>query len=314
MEAASFLDKEELKILNSPFVEEYFTGINNNLSEPQFTITNFGLSARDASYWDDKGILPNHCGTGKRRKYNLVQGAWIKLIQQLRALGVSTETIKCLKENLLQEQISLNDVLKNPKAREALEVHLKNMGKLEMLNEIEKDAEAMKTADKPILSTFDLMVKYCVVFRKPLAIMVFPDGTYLPNNLKTLKELNEAYENVDDILNTPHNVVSISKAYQDLVVGWHNQSFFPYLGFMTEQEKEIIATLNEPNIKSVEVTTKDGVLDLLAICKEQKLHPAAKISEIIAKNGYHHIEIKTRNGKPVSYKNKVMKKLKKALK
>ena len=108
MEQVNFLDKEELNLLNSPYVSEYFKGIDNNLCEPLFTITNFGLSARDASYWDEKGILPLHCGTGKRRKYNLVQGTWIKLIQQLRELGVPTETIKKLKNNLLDEKISLN--------------------------------------------------------------------------------------------------------------------------------------------------------------------------------------------------------------
>ena len=313
MDESSFLDKEELELLNSPFVGELFEGIDKSLSEPLFTISHFDLSARDASYWDEKGILPNHCGTGKRRKYNLVQGAWIKLIQQLRELGVSTETIKKLKENLLQEQITLNDVLRDPRAREALELHLKNIGQLEAYQEMQKDAELMKDADKPVLSMFALMVKYCVVLRKPLAIMVFPDGTFLMNNLKKLRDLNEKYENVDDILNTPHSVVSISKAYQSLVVGWSDKPFFPELGIITNEEKEILAVLKDPGLKSVEIKTKDGVLDLMAVCREHKISPGAKISEIIVKNGYHHIDIKTRNGKIVSYSNKQMQKLSKAL-
>ena len=310
MKEESFFDKEELEILNSPYVGELFKDINRNLSEPLFTITDFGLSARDASYWDDKGILPNHCGTGKRRRYNLVQGAWIKLIQQLRDLGVGTDVIKKLKENLLDEQVSLQDVLKNPKAKAALEMYLESIGKLDDFKSVQDDPELQKDAEKPILSLFGLIVKHCVVFRKPLAIMVFPDGSYVPNNLKTLRELNEHYENVDDILNTPHSVVSISRAYQDLVVGWKDRSFFEELGIITEQEKEILRALKEPNLKSVEVRTRDGVLDILAICKEQKLDPATRVSELIAKNGFHHIDIKTRNGKTVHYENKIIKKLK----
>lgn len=313
MKNPSFLDKEELELLNSPFVNELFQDIDKNLSEPLFTISNFDLNARDASYWDDKGILPQHCGKGKRRKYNLVQGTWIKLIQQLRELGVPTDTIKKLKEKLLEEQATLNDVLKNPKAREVLELQLKKMGQLEAFLEAEKDAELMKNADKPIFSLFGMMVKYCVVFRKPFALMVFPDGSYMPNSLKILRDLNEQYENVDDILNTPHAVVSISKAYQSLVVGWREKSFFSELGIITNQEKEILEVLKEPNLVSVEVRTKDGVLDLLAICREHKLSPAARMSDIISKNGYHHIDIKTRKGNIVSYKNMQMQKLSKAL-
>ena len=98
-------------------------------------------------------------------------------------------------------------------------------------------AQTIEDAEKPILSLFGLIVKHCVVFRKPLAIMVFPDGSYMPNNLKTLRELNEHYENVDDILNTPHSVVSISRAYQDLVVGWKDRSFFEELGIMDRHRK-----------------------------------------------------------------------------
>ena len=313
MKTPSFLDKEELELINSPFVNELFEDIDKNLSEPLFTISDFDLNARDASYWDDKGILPRHCGKGKRRKYNLVQGTWIKLIQQLRELGVPTETIKKLKEQLLEEHVTLNDVLKDPKTREVVELQLKKMGHLAAFLEAEKDEELMKNADKPIISLFEMMVKYCVVFRKPFALMVFPDGSYMPNSLKILRDLNEQCENVDDILNTPHMVVSISKAYQSLVVGWREKSFFQELGIITNQEKEILEVLKEPNLVSVEVRTKDGALDLLAICREHKLSPAARMSDIISKNGYHHIDIKTRNGNIVSYKNMQMQKLSKAL-
>ena len=310
MDGSSFLDKEELELLNSPFVAELFEGIDKNLSEPLFTISHFELSARDASYWDEKGILPNHCGTGKRRKYNLVQATWIKLIQQLRELGVPTDTIKKMKENLLEEQVTLNDVLKNPKAREVLELQLKKIGQLETFLESEKNAELMKNADKPIISLFGMMVKYCVVFRKPFALMVFPDGTYMPNSLKILRDLNEQYENVDDILNKPHSVVSISMAYQNLVVGWSAKPFFPELGIFTNQEKEVLASLRLPDLKSVEVIYKDEKIDLLKVCQEQKVTPAHRLSDIISKNGYQNIVINTANGKPIYFENKILKKIK----
>jgi DNA-binding transcriptional MerR regulator len=310
MKIASFLNKDEIEILNSTYVSETFKGIDSNLSEPLFTIGNFGLNARDAAYWDEKGILPNHCGTGKRRKYNLVQGTWIKLIQQLRELGVATDTIKNLKTNLLEESISLNDILRNPKAKEAMELYLKTIGQLEAFEKAQKNSTFSIDANKPILSAFGMMVKYSVVFRKPFAIMVFKDGSYLPNNLNTLRDLNEQFINIEDILNTPHSVVSISMAYQSLVVGWSSEHFFQDLGIITEQEKEILKLLKEPNLSSVEVIFKNEKIDLLKICKEEGVTPAHRLSDIISKNGYHDIVIKTRNGKPIFYKNSVLKKIK----
>jgi hypothetical protein len=45
-----------------------------------------------------------------RRKYDIVQSIWIKLIQQMRSLGIGLNTIKSLKENLLEPKIDLSMV------------------------------------------------------------------------------------------------------------------------------------------------------------------------------------------------------------
>ena len=306
MRGIKFFNEEELEFLNSPEQGTYFSNIEKNLIEPLFSITDLGLAARDASYWDDKNILPNHSGPGKRRKYNLIQGTWIKLVQQLREIGVSTAVIKLLKDNVFEEKVTLNDVLKNKETKAAFEEYLDSIGQLSSL---EKDQGTHKKS-KTNLSIFGLLIKYCVVFRTPLSLMVFMDGSYLPNTMKNLLSLNEQYSNVDDILDTPHVCISISKAYQELVVGSFTKPFFGKTAMISEQEKEILEALKEPNLKSVEVRTKDGVLDILAICKEQKLDPAKRVSDIISKNGYHSIEIKTRKGIPISYENKILKKLK----
>ena len=305
MRGIKFFDEEELEFLNSPEQGKYFRDVEKNLMEPLFSITDLGLAARDASYWDDKKILPNHSGPGKRRKYNIIQGTWIKLVQQLREIGVSTAVIKLLKDNVFEEKVTLNDVLKNKETKAAFEEYMESIGQLGSLEKHQDNVEKNKTN----LSTFGLLIKYCVVFRNPLSLMVFMDGTYLPNTMKNLLSLNEQYSNVDDILDTPHVSISISKAYQELVVGSFKKPFFGNTALISEQEKEILEALKEPNLKSVEVRTKDGVLDILAICKEQKLDPATRVSDIISKNGYHSIEIKTRKGIPISYENKMIKKL-----
>ena len=67
----NILDQEELDYLNSSEYKFDYPGLSEAMDVPRFTISDLGVTARDATYWSKKEILPEiRGGNTTRRKYN----------------------------------------------------------------------------------------------------------------------------------------------------------------------------------------------------------------------------------------------------
>lgn len=93
----NFLSDEQMEILRNLEYSSEFPLVAESMEKPNYTIADLNISPRDATYWDKQGILPTVKGPGMRRKYDIPQSIWIKLIQQMRSLGIGLTTIKKLK-------------------------------------------------------------------------------------------------------------------------------------------------------------------------------------------------------------------------
>ena len=97
MKQINFIDQKELDYLLKYKFNENYPGLEASLQLPRFTITELGVTHRDATYWDKKDILPLvQSKTNTRRKYTLKQAVWIKLIQQMRSFDMSLSQIKSI--------------------------------------------------------------------------------------------------------------------------------------------------------------------------------------------------------------------------
>ena len=73
-EKINILDQEELDYLNSSEYKIDYPGLSEAMDVPRFTISDLGVTARDATYWSKKEILPKiKGGNTTRRKYTLKQ-------------------------------------------------------------------------------------------------------------------------------------------------------------------------------------------------------------------------------------------------
>ena len=103
--------------------KDEFPHLNDTMHKPQFTIGDLKLSPRDANYWDKQGVLPEIKESGLRRKYDLVQSVWIKLIQQMRKLGIGLKTIELLKNDLLKSEVDIDEWKTEDMKREVEEMN-----------------------------------------------------------------------------------------------------------------------------------------------------------------------------------------------
>jgi DNA-binding transcriptional MerR regulator len=296
------LSSDEIKILT----ESQFTGEFPNLMDevdlPKYTISDLKIAPRDATYWDQQGILPVVKGPGMRRKYDLIQSVWIKLIQQMRSLGISLNKIKRLKEILLEPKIDLN--LLNPNSLNEIisEIKVKYNSRLsseQLLKELE--------GNRPTI--FISMVLATIIFRKSFQCMVNTDGEYFLYEHSRYPELFSNEEEFRKLVSKPHFCISISEAIQSLMRDWVPDEPFEELYFLSNTEKEILAMIRRNDVNSIRIRFSEGAPHLLEVEEQSKITMEQRFLDVIAKNGYQKISVTTQKGKITNFENVILKKL-----
>ncbi|MBV6484732.1 MAG: hypothetical protein KFKLKKLM_01244 [Flavobacteriales bacterium] len=304
-----FLSSKENKYYLEGGYKDDFKRLDDTLDEPRFVISQLGITARDASYWDKQGILPELRGKGSRRKYDLIQSVWIRLIPQMRKLGIGTATIKLLKDSVFDSSTSFEVALKN----EAVVEQLKKLMR-EKLDEdaIEKllSSESIKNASKNMsFNLFKYGLMMVILFKKNISLLVTEKGYFTLYSLERHNELLTKDPNYKLIINSPHFSISLSDAYAYLVKSWKEEPFFEQITIVSDGELKILNALKEPELKSVTIKFKDGELDLIEKVKENDVDLGSRFMDVICKNGYQTVTIKTRAGKIVNYENRILEKI-----
>jgi DNA-binding transcriptional MerR regulator len=305
-----FLSERELKYYNEKQYNVDFPRLEKTLMEPRFTITQLGIKARDATYWDKNGILPELKGKGARRKYDLIQGIWLRLIPQMRSLGISIENINRFKKNIFDFEVSVEDLIKSKDFVKKLQTIAKDEMSNEKLNELINSSQFKAMIENEKLNIFQLCIMYVILFKKRVSLIVNEEGFFTPYSTERHNELIAENPLFIKALDAPHFSVSLNAAYADLIKGWKEEPFFEEITIVSNTEIEILNALKEPNVKSVTIKFTNGEPDLIETVQEEEVDLATRFCDIIAKNGYHTVTVKTRNGNIVKYENRILKKIK----
>ena len=298
-------DDEEINFLtDSKYLEEY-PNLINTIDIPIYSVSDLNISPRDATYWDKQGILPTVKGPGMRRKFDLYQSIWIKLIQQMRSLGISLVTIKSLKDNLLEPKIdvsqydpeTLNKILNAIQAKYNASISAE-----QILNELKENGPSL----------FKSTVLAAIIYRKDIHCIVNKDGEYILYDVFKHQELLSKNNVFTEFISQPYFCLSIAKAYQTLIKEWSPQAYISNSSLLSKTEIEILDMIRRKDVKSISIRFKDGEPDLLEVEEQNTISIEQRFLDVIAKNGFQQIKIATRHGKIVNFENKIQKKLNKS--
>lgn len=309
----NWLDNFEKKYFEESKYKDDFKQLDDTLDEPRFVISQLGITARDASYWDKQGILPDLKGKGARRRYDLIQSVWIRLIPQMRSLGIGIASIKLLKEEVFNTGTTFYDIIKNKN-------NVKNlMGQFKIImgddfdqDKVEKilESENVKNQSKNLnFNMFRYGLMMVILFKKNISLLVTEKGFFTLYSLEHHNELLIKDPNFKQIISSPHFSISLSEAYAGLVKSWKEKPFFEQITIVSDGELKILNALKEPELKSVTIKFKDGELDLIEKVKESDVDLGSRFMDVICKNGYQTVTIKTRAGKIVNYENRILEKI-----
>ena len=310
-EQINILDQEELEFLNSSVYKIDYPGLSESMDVSRFTINDLGVTARDATYWSKKEILPEiKGGNTTRRKYTLKQALWIKLIQQLRSFDISLNQIKKIKDHLLTSDVNIKELIQTEQMNLILERLAEKDGKLEEYKELMKDPSFLKEMESEQLDVFEMMVLYTIIFRRDVSYIVTVDGYCLPYVFDKHEMMKKNFPEFELLMKSPHIVLSLSQAYSQLIQDWSEKKWFNEVSIVSKDEKKILGLMRDKTTKELRIMKNKDEIDRVILIKDKSINAIEEFANHIVRNGYQTITISTRQGKPVHFKNEVSIKLK----
>jgi hypothetical protein len=116
-------------------------------------------------------------------------------------------------------------------------------------------------------------------------------------------------EEFAEFVSQPYFCLSFAEAYRSLINEWSPEPFLSKTSLLTKTELEILELIRDKKVNSITIRLKDGKPYLLEIDEKYDISMEQRFLDVIAKNGYQKITVKTQKGKIVDFENKILKKL-----
>ena len=270
-----------------------------------FSLDDTGVTHRELTYWDEKGLLPSKVQEQKWRRFNLVELAWIRFIANLRKLNVGLPTIARIKYEMFADitKILPKDQLLHQVDRTMKEMNLSFDTRL-------LDQPDVKAAIANFHLSFFESFLYGVLLESEhvsIAIAInnntgIREAATSENNLfmepiywNRLFASEITPGTIDTLLGTCI-CISINEIIGDVfqAVSLNKLS---RLFSLSEQEKKILETIREGNYKEVTIRfSNTGVPDRIETTEEVNLNKSIKLFDILTRGAFEDLYIKTKSG------------------
>ena len=294
--------KKLYRFLNRDTATE-FSAIFERVSDLRFTVSDVQISSRVLSYWASQGLLFEDFREAKWRKLDLVSVVWLKMILKMRTYGISFETIRKIRKDLqpmdLEDQIYNSQELRD--ALFALAEHDKRA--IPDVEEILKDPVFRESVRSQLTNYLKVLILEAIILKEHSALLMNHDGVFLPYNEGLRKDYLEIPEFRKLMLGS-YLTISLTDILIEFYMD-HDPIFLnEKMMILSPEEAAVLQAIKQPGIKSVTVKLyPDEQYDMLEIVSDRQVDRSLKLYEVLLKDGYQEICIKTRNGEIVYCQN-----------
>jgi DNA-binding transcriptional MerR regulator len=274
------------------------------LQEKLFVAADTGLPARHVQHWENEGLVDNTREEGQRwRRYTFVEFVWIKLVEQMRSMGIGIEVLLKVKK-MLMEPVPVGNVWQAVlDDKEYLEETMAR------LSEPEREAakvmfEEIKRSDQKMnyrFNTLQLLIGIVVEKRCPVSVAVFLNGDVIAIEHHRDFKLPEAEEN--RLIHETHGHFSISELVKDFLAGELAPSRLESMSILPENETELLRVIHSGEYKSITINFRNKKMDSLELVKSQDT--TRRVVDVLAESDYQNISIVTHNGQVSKIENTV---------
>jgi hypothetical protein len=282
----------------------------NQIHEPMFHAKEVGLSSKLINDWIKAGIIDEGKEDNKDqwRKFSLVEGVWLKFVEELRFFGVGLNEIKGYKKRLFDidmERIQEMRAFYLANRDQNEDYKLFSYGFEEIFTN--GDEEALKILQKINPTSFALAL-FVVLLHRENIVFVFNQQMYAYLDLSggIAKEFPDEHAGLDEL---NEHLISHSFAminFKSLLTRFFdNEKVEPnedfYFGIMSKKEKELLDRIKSDDYSKITVTLQSGQIVLTRATKKNNDKLMKQLARLMKKGDFLHVEFITRDGSIVKY-------------
>ncbi len=294
-----------------------FELIDNNEKEPldylripRYNRKSLDVPARILNHWDKMGLLLRRNPLGATYSFSLTESFWIKLIQKLRAYNLPLELIKQLKEELCMipqsselmkykdEWMSYFKATNNSLSQKQIEQLFNSTEIIEQLNLL-----------KPTL--LENILLDLIISRTDLRILINEKGELFLYNSEVSNPDEEYNISLYKFMSNTYLNISLLEIIKELIIELGEDECSKNQNILTKDEATILKLLKQEDIAKIEITFNDKTkkAETIKITKNNNVNNLSRVQDLILRNGYQDITIKTQKGKVVQCTNTIKYKL-----
>jgi hypothetical protein len=298
------IDSNDIKKAKELLLDGFKNKKIDEIKIPRFRLSDLKINPRNAVHWELKGIFLNKKSEGKWHLLNLTEATWILIVQKLRDFNFKLELINDLKENFLNQKIKIVEEKEINELKKALQLlSSQNIDNIIDSEEFDNFMENMSITilELIIMDILNLRNQYKILFTLKGDYVIIKDGVIN----------NPLADGIDEIHSQSHFSLNINEILGDLLGKIDLDVAFSSYQMITKSELNILKNVRSEDVKSIEIkmNSQTKVPETIEVKKLIKPEIKSKIDQMIMKNGYQEITIKTQNGNITHCENTIKYKL-----
>jgi DNA-binding transcriptional MerR regulator len=263
-----------------------------------------GVTPRVLSYYKTHDLLFKNIIFEKHDHilFSFTDFVWFQMIKKMRTYDIGLSIIKEIKE-FLETPFPFAEFIQEAKNSEKFINKLPENIREEALEVFHGDIDWDEIHQQYNLNYLSLLLAETIVKRKHVAIMINSEGDLFPFSFEDFNELNKD-EPFQNFLQSTFLSISLSQIIKEFIPAFDVNISYK-LSILSKREAQVIGILHENEIESLTVYLDDNKSIKLIEVQEKynKIDKEARLLDLVLKDGYQTIELKTQNGKIVHCKN-----------
>ncbi len=276
--------------------------LSERLMQKSFIGTDTGVPYRSINHWENSGLIENDRGEARSwRRFSFVEFIWIRMIDEMRRVGLPMDTIKAVKQSLFQ-----------PASIVDLDIHLRSIYQARGAANVYHEAgrEAM---EKDMQGRFDggfeeqqldgnwlqHLILSSIVKRCPVILVVFTDGT--PFAIHEEPGYFIFPEHMDRLSFETHVRIPITGIIKEFLRGGLAIERMGDLQILEPNEQTVLRIIHSGQYDSVTVNFKDKKMKSMELRQSQEV--TRKIVDVLAAGKYQDISIVQHEGQITKIEN-----------
>jgi len=267
-------------------------------------LADLGIEPRVFFHWKQKGIVEWKSTTSSQRqriKLNLFDVVWVKMVKDLRHLGMSISDILLVKKQLLTSIITtLKEIDEDTLQKIRTEISAQEFELIKIaIDNSKKISNEMLESTGSITTYLGGLILGVIIFKQKINLFLFKEGEKLMLFVEGNLSFAEHDEYIEYAKSKSHINIPLNKILEEFIELESNEMHLQKFGLLSKTEMEILDCIKNNDVREITIKKDQDNNITLTAKKGKKLNEteSGMIRSILAKNDFTEIRVVKRNHK-----------------